>query len=96
MRRLIKALSYRGSVVLDFFAGSGVTLRVAIEEGRHSVVSDVDPSSARFVEEQLATLDEPSLFEGKRDYAVVDVRDFKNHPVFATEVSSIVQNGDGE
>ena len=37
IRRLVRALSYPGSTVLDFFGGSGITTRVAIEEGRHSV-----------------------------------------------------------
>ena len=32
VQRLVRALSYPGSVVLDFFAGSGITTRVAIED----------------------------------------------------------------
>jgi site-specific DNA-methyltransferase (adenine-specific) len=40
IRRLVRSLSYPGSIVLDFFAGSGVTTRVAIEEGRHSICGD--------------------------------------------------------
>src|SRR5207244_7481290 len=35
--RIVRALSFPGSTVLDFFAGSGVTARVAIETGRHSI-----------------------------------------------------------
>jgi site-specific DNA-methyltransferase (adenine-specific) len=42
IERLIKSLSFEGSVVLDFFAGSAVTSRVAIEHGRHSISSDTD------------------------------------------------------
>jgi site-specific DNA-methyltransferase (adenine-specific) len=57
IRRLVRALSYPGSVVLDFFAGSGVTARVAIEEGRHSVCSDVDPAFPTYLKGQLKQLD---------------------------------------
>ena len=42
IRRFVRALSYEGSVVLDFFAGSGTTGRVCVEEGRHSILVDSD------------------------------------------------------
>lgn len=42
IRRFVKGLSYEGSVVLDFFAGSGTTGRVCIEENRHSIMVDAD------------------------------------------------------
>ncbi len=42
IRRFVKALSYEGSIVLDFFAGSGTTGRVCIEEQRNSIISDND------------------------------------------------------
>ncbi len=47
IRRFVKALSYPGSIVLDFFAGSGTTGRVCIEEGRNSILVDND---AKFIE----------------------------------------------
>jgi 16S rRNA G966 N2-methylase RsmD len=37
-------LSYEGSIVLDFFAGSGTTGRICIEENRHSIMVDADAS----------------------------------------------------
>jgi 16S rRNA G966 N2-methylase RsmD len=37
-------LSYEGSIVLDFFAGSGTTGRICIEENRHSIMVDADDS----------------------------------------------------
>ena len=46
--RFVKALSYPGSVVLDFFAGSGTIGRVCIEEGRHCLMCDSDPSSIAY------------------------------------------------
>ncbi|MDE6340396.1 MAG: site-specific DNA-methyltransferase, partial [Muribaculaceae bacterium] len=36
IRRFVKSLSFEGSIVLDFFAGSGTTGRICIEENRHS------------------------------------------------------------
>lgn len=42
IRRFVKGLSYEGSIVLDFFAGSGTTGRVCIEENRHSIQVDSD------------------------------------------------------
>ena len=50
IRRLVKALSYEGSLVLDFFAGSGTTGRVCIEENRHSIMVDSDNSLKRYFE----------------------------------------------
>jgi site-specific DNA-methyltransferase (adenine-specific) len=44
IRRLVRALTYPGATVLDFFAGSGVTAVASILEGRHSIVADRDPS----------------------------------------------------
>lgn len=38
IRRFVRALSPQGSVVLDFFAGSGTTGRVCVEEGRNSIL----------------------------------------------------------
>jgi len=43
--RFIKSLSYPGSIVLDFFAGSGTVGRVCITEGRHCLMCDNDPTS---------------------------------------------------
>jgi len=56
IQRLVRALSYPGSVVLDFFAGSGVTTRVAIEEGRHSVACDADAVVHDYLKKQLAMM----------------------------------------
>jgi len=51
--RIIKSLSYPGSVVLDFFAGSGTTGRVAIEEGRHCLMCDNNNSSLDFFSKHI-------------------------------------------
>ncbi|MBI1913298.1 MAG: site-specific DNA-methyltransferase [Planctomycetes bacterium] len=63
VRRLVRALSYPGSLVLDFFAGSCITTRVAIEEGRHSISGDVDGKIFKYLDKQLAlTTDVADLF----------------------------------
>jgi DNA modification methylase len=78
IRRLMRALSWPGSVTLDFFAGSGVTARVAIEEGRHSVSADTDPMLHTYLEKQLKTL--PAGLATQ--YALLGEAEFKTHPVF--------------
>lgn len=56
IRRIVRSMSYPGSTILDFFAGSGVTARVAIEERRHSIVSDIDPMFPDFLSKHLTGL----------------------------------------
>jgi site-specific DNA-methyltransferase (adenine-specific) len=51
--RLVKALSYPGSVVLDFFAGSGTVGRVCIAEGRHCLMCDSNKSSIDYFNRHL-------------------------------------------
>lgn len=48
IRRFVKALSYPDSIVLDFFAGSGTTGRVCIEEDRNCIQVDNDPKSKEY------------------------------------------------
>ena len=80
IQRLIKALSFPGSTVLDFFAGSGVTTRIAIDEKRHSIASDVSPTLHTYLAQQLNDLDIFSqLAEG---YSYEIISDLKQHPVF--------------
>ena len=78
IRRLVRALSYPGSTVLDFFAGSGIATRVAIEEGRHSIASDIDPEFCRYLLAQR-TLIAP----GAPPHEFLDAGSFLSHPVFA-------------
>lgn len=84
VRRLIRALSFPGSVVLDYFAGSGVTTRVAIEEGRHSISSDISGELSDFLELQLrqSGLVESRLFESFVPYTLLDSGDLLDHPIF--------------
>lgn len=74
--RFIKSLSYPGSVVLDFFAGSGTTGRVCIEDGRHCLMCDSDKSSKDFFKKHLELMHK----DGKQaDYQKINtVEEFFN------------------
>jgi site-specific DNA-methyltransferase (adenine-specific) len=87
IQRLVRALSYPGSVVLDFFAGSGVTTRVAIEEGRHSLACDAEPIVHEYLKKQLAMM-------GARDFELSDAL-AHHHPVFGRTSDAPTISADG-
>jgi len=72
IERLVRALSYPGSTIVDFFAGSGVTARVAIQEGRNSVCTDADPVFRDYMAKQLEFLRAEGLLDNVRQYEVVE------------------------
>lgn len=71
IERLIRALSYPGSTVLDFFAGSGVTARVAIQEGRNSICTDADPIFREYMSKQVGFLRSDGLIDSARRYELM-------------------------
>jgi site-specific DNA-methyltransferase (adenine-specific) len=77
IERLVRALSFPGSTVADFFAGSGVTTRVAIETGRHSIASDSDAMFQGFLARQLGQIgkDAPG-------HTLIEHPDWSRHPAF--------------
>jgi site-specific DNA-methyltransferase (adenine-specific) len=79
IERLVRSLSFPGSTVLDVFAGSGVTARVAIETGRHSISSDADEAFRAYLQRQLAQAREGI------DYALIEDADWSRHPALAAE-----------
>jgi site-specific DNA-methyltransferase (adenine-specific) len=83
IQRLIRALSYPGSTVLDFFAGSGVTTRVAIEEGRHSIISDSDNSVHDYLRQHLENMGD-DLFSPQ--YQIIGDDRIHEHPIFSVAV----------
>lgn len=98
VRRLVKGLSYPGSTVLDFFAGSCVTTRVAIEEGRHSVCGDVDPKINDYIQAQLKLLSpQDTLFPGAH-HEILPPDRFGEHPVHASsaDIAESVSGGNEE
>ncbi len=61
IRRFVKALSYEGAIVLDFFAGSGTTGRVCIEENRNSILIDTDSSMKEYLKKHISRADVSSF-----------------------------------
>ena len=57
IRRFVKALSYEGAIVLDFFAGSGTTGRVCIEENRNSILIDTDSTMKEYFKKHILKAD---------------------------------------
>ena len=56
LRRIIKASSYEGQTVLDFFAGSGTTGEVCIELGREFILIDNNPEAIGVMKSRFAKL----------------------------------------
>jgi len=79
IERLVLSLSYPGSTVLDFFGGSGVTARVAIETGRHSISADADAAFRTYLGRQLEQIGGDRSGTG---FLLVEDDDWSRHPVF--------------
>jgi len=75
--RLIKLFSYRGEVVLDPFMGSGTTLKVAIQLGRHAIGYDIDRELIDVVKKKLG-IQQPSLINNTPDIEIIIREDSKN------------------
>lgn len=84
---LMKALSFPGSTVLDFFAGSGVTTRVAIEEKRNSISADISPSLQTYLKKQLEDLSQLSLSVEEYNFEITD--NLHEHPLFSGDYNNI-------
>lgn len=80
IERLVRALSWPESTVLDFFAGSGVTSRVAIETHRHSISADSDDMFPAYFGRHLDQLGGGDLLP--KDYVLIENEDWSRHPVF--------------
>ncbi len=72
IQRLVRALSYPSSTVLDFFTGNGATTRIAIEEGRNSISSDADPICKTYLNKQLSSLSKSDLLDNKPEYEIFE------------------------
>lgn len=86
IQRLVRALSYPGSVVLDFFAGSAVTVRVAIEEGRHSISCDAEPVVHDYLQKQLGMM---NAARGRAPEYDISDQLSESHPVFRREAAMV-------
>lgn len=72
--RFIKSLSYPGSVVCDFFAGSGTVGRVCIMEKRHCLMCDSDTASIDFFNKHLGLMRD--LGQNADYIKIDDIEDF--------------------
>jgi DNA modification methylase len=80
VERIVRSLSFPGSTVLDFFAGSGVASRVAIETRRHSISSDADDAFRAYFKRHLEQLGESGSLP--TDRVLIETDDWSEHPVF--------------
>ena len=87
IQRLMRSLSYPGSTVVDFFGGSGITTRVAIEEGRHSICCDTDHSFLGYVSDQTDKIESSDMFASIPKFEISDHL-YSMHPVFASRQST--------
>lgn len=74
IERFIKALSYPGATVLDFFAGSGTVGRVCINEGRNCLMCDSDNKSLDYFAKNLSLMEE--LGQNTQYRKVENIQDF--------------------
>jgi site-specific DNA-methyltransferase (adenine-specific) len=81
IQRLVRALSFKGSNVLDFFAGSGVTTRVCMEEGRHSIASDSSPDLNEYLKRHITQI-KNDMFSPAVPFRIIYESEFGAHPVF--------------
>ena len=96
IQRIVRSLSYPGSIVLDFFGGSGVTTRVAIEEDRHSVTCDIDPTYRAYLQQQFEMLKSEEMERGRSyEFQFSETLD-SCHPIFLKQgTCGIGANDDG-
>lgn len=59
--RIIKLFSYKGEIVLDPFAGSGTTIKVARELGRNSIGIEINKKLLPIIKEKSGFLGQGSL-----------------------------------
>jgi site-specific DNA-methyltransferase (adenine-specific) len=85
IERLVRSLSFEGSTVLDFFAGSAVASLVAMEQARHSISTDADPAITNYFRKHLKR-DNGDLFSNKTPFHILDQDSFLRHPVFTNDL----------
>ena len=56
MRRIIKASSNKGDLVVDCFSGTATTAYAAAELGRNFITMEMDPEYVQVGRERLATI----------------------------------------
>ena len=62
LKKMIKAFSNNGDIILDCFGGGGTTASVATRLGRKFITGDVSPVAVRVMSKRLKNLDAPPHF----------------------------------
>lgn len=87
IQRIVRGLSFPGSTVLDFFAGSGVTSRICVEEGRDSIASDISATLPDYLKRQLEDL--KTTNGTPSSYKIV--HDLQLHPALTRVATELVK-----
>jgi DNA modification methylase len=74
---LITLFSYKGETVLDPFAGSGTTLKIATELGRKCIGYEIDLELLDVIKKKLR-VDQQSFF-GETSYFEIVIREDAKH-----------------
>ena len=91
--RLIKLFSYKGETILDPFAGSGTTLKVAVELGRKAVGYEIDIELLDVIKKKLK-INQYLLFGEKPEFEII-IRDDIKH--LRTELQKrVIKNQGGK
>jgi site-specific DNA-methyltransferase (adenine-specific) len=87
IERIVRALSFPESTVLDFFAGSGVTSRVAIQTRRHSISADLDPMFLTYVRRHLDQIGGGDL--PPPGYLLIEGQEWSCHPALRAQSTGL-------
>ncbi len=96
IERLVRSLSYPGSTVLDFFAGSGVTARVAMETGRNSITSDIDPQFLKYLQLHVQQMETTASAVQVPKHYFIGLDEWRTHPIFKDHLSEKVTDTDAK
>lgn len=85
IERIIKSMSYPGSTVLDFFAGSAVTTRVAMEQNRNSISTDKESIISEYLTKHLNNWTKSGILKSNIPFRIIEQSKFNEHPIFISE-----------
>ena len=89
IERIVKGLSYEGSVVLDFFAGSAVTSRVAVEFNRHSISTDKDDTVKGYFRAHMQNWSGRDLLQSSKPHILLDESNKDSHPILRGQSAAV-------
>lgn len=91
LKRIIEASSRPGSIVADFFGGSGSTASAAEELGRRWITTDIGKPAAMVSRKRLIDQDvKPFLFQAIGDYQVEQARSVLGRKFRVGELAQVV------